>query len=55
LIEKVGPTKDAFDHLGFPSITAVYVLGRRRQRGIAAETSCDLQLELLEQGKSGAL
>ncbi len=55
MIEKVGPTKDALDHLGFPSITAVYVLGRGRQRGIAAETSCDLQPELLEQGKAGGL
>ena len=51
----MGPTQDALDHLGFPSITAVYVLGRGRQRGIAAETSCDLQPELLEQGKSGWL
>jgi hypothetical protein len=47
LIDKLGPTKDALDHLGFPSIAALSILGRGRQRGIAAETSCDFQPELL--------
>lgn len=50
--KKVGPTKDALDKLGFPSLTAVQVLGRGRQRGIAGEVNFDISTELLAQGRS---
>jgi nitrogen regulatory protein PII 2 len=53
--KRVGPTKDALERLGFPSITAVSVLGRGKQRGIAGEVSCDLRPEHLAQGKSGGM
>ena len=50
--KKVGPTKNALDKLGFPSLTAVQVLGRGRQRGIAAEVNADFSPELMAQGRS---
>jgi nitrogen regulatory protein PII 2 len=53
--KKVGPTKEALAKLGFPSITAVSVLGRGHQRGIAGEVACDLSPELLRPGKSGGM
>ncbi len=53
--KKVGLTKEALEHLGFPSITAVSVLGRGKQRGIAGEVTCDLGRALLAQGKSGGM
>lgn len=53
--KKVGPTKEALEKMGFPSITAIAVIGRGRQRGIAGEISCDLPAELQGQGKSGGM
>lgn len=53
--KKVGATKTALEQLGFPSLTAVAVLGRGRQRGIASEVNLDLSPELLSQGKSGGM
>ncbi|HBF35331.1 TPA: nitrogen fixation protein NifHD [Candidatus Sumerlaeota bacterium] len=55
--KKVGATKEALEKLGFPSLTAVSVIGRGRQRGIAAEMGYDFDLhpELLGQGKSGGM
>jgi nitrogen regulatory protein PII 2 len=50
--KKVGPTKEALDKLGFPSLTAVQVLGRGRQRGIAGEVNIDISTELMAQGRS---
>ena len=52
---KVGHTKDALDKLGFPSITAIPVLGRGRQRGIAGEINVDIKPEILAQGRSGGM
>ena len=52
---KVGHTKDALDKLGFPSITATSVLGRGRQRGIAAEVNIDIKPEILAQGRSNGM
>jgi len=53
--KKVGPTRVAIEALGFPSMTAVAVLGRGRQRGIASEIGTDLSLEQLAQGKNGGM
>ena len=51
--KKAGPTKSALERLGFPSLTAVSVIGRGRQRGIANEVACELRPDLL--GKSGGM
>jgi nitrogen regulatory protein PII 2 len=53
--KKVGPTKDALEKLGFPSITAISVLGRGRQRGIAGELNFEVRPEIIVQGKSGGM
>jgi nitrogen regulatory protein PII 2 len=53
--KKVGSTKDALEKLGFPSITAVFAIGRGKQRGIASEVTCDIPMELQGQGKSGGM
>src|SRR5208337_4617749 len=50
--KKVGQTKDALEKIGFPSITATYVLGRGKQRGIACEVNFDITPELLSQSGS---
>ena len=47
---KMGPTKEALDKLGFPCMTAVSVLGRGKQRGIAGEIAVDIRPEVLAQG-----
>lgn len=52
---KVGPTKKALEKMGFPSFTAMAVLGRGKQRGIAGEISCELPVALQGQGKSGGM
>jgi len=48
---KMGATKEALDGLGFPSMTAVQVLGRGKQRGIAGELNVDIRPEELDKGK----
>jgi nitrogen regulatory protein PII 2 len=53
--KKMGATKDALDALGFPSLTAVPVIGRGKQRGIASEVNYDFTPALLSQGKSGGM
>jgi nitrogen regulatory protein PII 2 len=50
---KVGPTRSALDELGFPSMTAVSVMGRGAQRGIAGEVNMECSPELLSQANSG--
>lgn len=52
---KIEATKDALDALGFPGITAMQVIGRGRQRGIANEVSCEISPQLLGQGRSGGM
>jgi len=52
---KIEATKDALDALGFPGITALSVIGRGRQRGIANEVSCEISPQLLGQGRSGGM
>ena len=51
---KVGATREALEALGFPSQTAMAVLGRGRQRGLAGEVEVDLPLEALERGRLAA-
>ncbi len=53
--KKMGATKDALEKLGFPGMTAVAVLGRGRQRGIAGEVNVEIRPELLSQVKSGGM
>jgi nitrogen regulatory protein PII 2 len=53
--KKVGPTKKALEEMGFPSLTAMAVQGRGKQRGIAGEISCDLPAALQGQGTAGAM
>jgi nitrogen regulatory protein PII 2 len=53
--KKVEPTKDALEKLGFPSLTAVSVIGRGRQRGIAAELNYEISPEMLSKEKSGGM
>jgi nitrogen regulatory protein PII 2 len=52
---KMGQTRVALEELGFPSLTALSVLGRGRQRGIASEVNCEIPANLLGQGKSGGM
>jgi len=52
---KIEATKDALDKLGFPGITALSVIGRGRQRGIANEVSCEISPQLLGQARSGGM
>ena len=51
----VGKTKDALEKLGFPSITAISVLGRGKQRGIAGEINVEFRPGILEQVKNGGM
>jgi nitrogen regulatory protein PII 2 len=53
--KKVEHTKDELEKLGIVSLTAEPVLGRGRQRGIAAEVGYDISSELLSKGKSGGM
>ena len=48
---KVSATKNALDALGFPSMTAIAVLGRGKQRGLANEVSFSINSELKSVGK----
>ena len=50
--KKMVPTKEALDKLGFPCFMAVQVLGRGKQRGIAAEVNIDPSSELMAKGRS---
>ena len=51
--KKVSQTKDVLDKLGYPAFTAVSVMGRGKQRGIAGEVNCELPPEVL--GRSGGM
>ncbi|HWQ49858.1 MAG TPA: P-II family nitrogen regulator [Methanosarcina sp.] len=48
--KKVVPTKEALEELGVPSLTAIPVLGRGKQKGIASELNIDIRPEVLVQG-----
>jgi nitrogen regulatory protein PII 2 len=49
--KKVVPTKEALEGLGVPSITAIPVIGRGKQRGIATELNIDVRPNALVQGR----
>lgn len=51
--KKVSATKTALENLGFPSMTALPVLGRGRQRGIASELSYEVSPSI--SAKSGGM
>ncbi len=51
----MGRTKEALDALGFPCMTAVPVLGRGKQRGIAGEIGMDVSPKVMEQGRYRAM
>ena len=53
--KKVEETKNALEKMGFPGMTAVSVLGRGHQRGIAGELNIDIRPERLSRGKSGGM
>ncbi|MFA9377673.1 MAG: P-II family nitrogen regulator [Lachnotalea sp.] len=53
--KKVTATKNALEKLGFPSITAISVMGRGKQRGIAAELNIDVRPEALLSGEKAGL
>lgn len=47
--KKVIPTKEALEKLGVPSLTALPVFGRGKQKGIAIELEIDIRPEILDQ------
>jgi len=53
--KKVEETKNALEKLGFPSLTALAVIGRGKQRGIACEVGIDFSPELLAKEKSAGM
>jgi nitrogen regulatory protein PII 2 len=52
---KMGATKKALDRLGFPSMSAVAVLGRGKQRGIAGEIGVAISPKVLGQAEFRAM
>ncbi|MEW6458936.1 MAG: P-II family nitrogen regulator [Bacillota bacterium] len=46
---KMQATKDELARIGFPSLTAAKVLGRGKQKGLAAEVAFELPAELAAQ------
>jgi len=53
--KKVGQTKETLEKLGFVGLTAISVLGRGNQRGIAGELSCDIRPGVISQGRQGGM
>ena len=51
--KKVSKTKDVLDKLGYPAFTAVSVMGRGKQRGIAGEVNCELPANATESPVKG--
>jgi nitrogen regulatory protein PII 2 len=51
----VNATKEKLADLGYPSMTAVPVLGRGKQRGIANEVDVEIRPQLLEQRQAEAV
>jgi nitrogen regulatory protein PII 2 len=49
---KMTATKEALDSLGFPSLTAVAVLGRGRQRGISGEVTTPIDTAMRAREKT---
>lgn len=53
--KKVSATKEALVTLGIPSMTAIPVLGRGRQKGIDSEVNIEYRAGILEQNKNGGM
>ena len=53
--KKVNETKEVLAALGFPGMTAIPVLGRGKQKGIASEVSIEYRPGILEQNKNGGM
>ncbi len=53
--KKVNATKDALAELGLPSMTAIPVLGRGKQKGIASEVNIEYRPGVFEQSKSSGM
>jgi nitrogen regulatory protein PII 2 len=53
--KKVGPTRNALEQLGFPSMTATAVTGRGLQRGIAGEINVDCPPAVLAKSISSGM
>ena len=53
--KKVTHTKLALEKLGFPSITAVQVVGRGKQQGIASELDIEIRPSALVRSKTAGL
>lgn len=53
--KKVSATKEALVQLGIPSLTAIPVLGRGKQKGIDGEVNIEYRKGILEQNKSGGM
>ena len=51
----MGATKKALEELGYPGITAIPVLGRGKQRGIASEVEVEIRPKLLETSHSSGM
>lgn len=51
----VNATKAALEKIGYPSITAIPVLGRGKQRGIADEVDIAIRPNLIDKEKSGGM
>lgn len=54
-LKKVGATKEALAQMGVPSVTAIPVLGRGKQRGMAGELNIEIRSELIDQGLAAGL
>lgn len=53
--KKVNATKEALVKLGIPSMTAIPVLGRGKQKGIDGEVNIEYRTGILQQNKSGGM
>ncbi len=53
--KKVNATKEALVKLGVPSMTAIPVLGKGKQKGIDSEVNIEYRKGILEQNKSGGM
>lgn len=53
--KQVIPTQKALEKIGFSSITAVSVIGRGKQRGIAAELGIEVREEAVNRGRAAGI
>lgn len=53
--KKVNATKSALEELGLPSMTAIPVLGRGKQKGILSEVNIEYRPGIFEEGKNNGM